>query len=291
MHDTLISKLPFNEDVPQGLKDIIYKSVAFHPNDRYQTAEEMLRDLKELQKDPRSRFSRGGSNKLVSVKKSRRDFLLMTLGYLPVAAWSIYNGSRESDDRRRSPSPSSQPSPTSNQPTKKTLLSWAELQDLATTNVDHAIQKITEEIALNSKESEIGRSYFYRARLLIQKAEGLDSSKEKETYYKNALQDLIETEERLPEKAKDPRFQFLRGFIQLRLGNYQEMETLFNKALDLIRSGKYLTEEEWDPQEKESLLNEIHRLLRQARLLGLISSRWDKGAIPIPNENFFAVSI
>ena len=59
------------ETIPQGLEQIVMKAIEKNPADRYQSAEEMLRDLKEFRNNPAIIFPYGATEKtqVVAVKK------------------------------------------------------------------------------------------------------------------------------------------------------------------------------------------------------------------------------
>jgi len=85
-HDEYEKVRDLRPDLPLGMDDIVRKAMAFNVEDRYQTADELIRDLKALKADPAIRFG-------VKVRRSARKkaqiglaigvpiFLLAALGF------------------------------------------------------------------------------------------------------------------------------------------------------------------------------------------------------------------
>ncbi len=56
INESVKSPLEINPNLPQGLVDIILRAIKKNPEDRYQTAEEMLRDIDEFKQNPNISF-------------------------------------------------------------------------------------------------------------------------------------------------------------------------------------------------------------------------------------------
>lgn len=85
------SPLKLNPSLPQGLVEIIFKAIKKNPQERYQSATEMLRDVDEFKQDPSIRFGYDFSNDMDVTKsfnlkpyglKKKKSFLKRTGGII-----------------------------------------------------------------------------------------------------------------------------------------------------------------------------------------------------------------
>ncbi len=85
------SPLKLNPSLPQGLVEIIFKAIKKKPEERYQSATEMLRDVDEFKQDPNIRFGYVYSNDIDATKsfnlnpyglKKKKSFLKRSAGLI-----------------------------------------------------------------------------------------------------------------------------------------------------------------------------------------------------------------
>jgi len=88
---------------------------------------------------------------------------------------------------------------------------WEQLHQLVKDGkIDEAIQQLNKEISAYPDATETGRSFYYRARLQIEKARQTSDRDAKRELYRRSLQDLNEAIKRMPELRSSIGTRFLR---------------------------------------------------------------------------------
>jgi len=217
VHDSYSRIHSLNPDVPPGLEDISRKAMAFNNEDRYQDLAMMIDDLEALKKDPSKRFN----VKIRRSAKKKRQIggafgVLVTL--LSSLGLSFLLTSFSKPDRRPIAPVTSRSTP------DLKFLTWDQLQEIVRReSIEKAIERLDREIRENATNGEVGRSYYYRARLLIEQAAGTRDSEKKKRLYQKAIEDLDKAILHQPDLEKNPHYYYYRAIIKAGMGDLEGM--------------------------------------------------------------------
>lgn len=257
-HDTYTPIRKLNPDVPPGLEDIARKAMAFNKEDRYQDMSELIADLKALKTDPSRRFD-------VKIQRSSKKKLQIgaavgvVLTLLSSLGLSFLLTSRSKPDRKPVTPASSTTTP------EMTFLTWDQLQVIVRREgIDKAIERIEREIRENATNREVGRSHYYRARLLIEQAAVARNAEQRQRLYQNAQEALDQALQRRPGLEKNPRFYYYRAIIKAGAGDTEG----FNESIRLFLEKADGADVNFEPLKEQ--LEELRNRLNLWGDLGLV---------------------